>query len=234
MVRLPILMYHHVSLTESEGLTISVSKLEAQFAHLASRGYQTHHFRDLASVSKLPKGKHVVITFDDVYVSQFELAYPLLQKYGLKATFFVPFQYVGGIDQWNTASLPIMNLEQLQQLDHATVELGYHSYAHRKYDELTPLEVDQDTTECLELVAENKLSLAAVLAYPYGRYPKEVADKTAFFSQLKNKGIAYGLRIGNGVNGFPFKNPYEIERIDIRGECTLASFKWKLRFGKLF
>jgi hypothetical protein len=41
------------------------------------------------------------------------------------------------------------------------------------------------------------------------------------------------LRIGNQINKFPFKNPYEIMRIDIKGEDSLLKFKLKLRFGKL-
>jgi len=234
MARLPILMYHHVALTESEGLTIAASKLEAQFAYLASKGYQTHHFRDLTALSKLPQGKHVVITFDDSYVSQLELAYPLLQKYGLKATFFVPFHYIGATDRWNTASLPIMTVEQLQQLDPHSIELGYHSYAHRKYDQLAIDEVEQDTLKCLAFKKKNELLMTAVLAYPYGKYPKEFAAKHAFFDQLKKDGFEFGLRIGNRVNSFPFTKPYEIQRIDIRGDYTMQQFKWKLRFGKLF
>ena len=41
------------------------------------------------------------------------------------------------------------------------------------------------------------------------------------------------FRIGNRVNKFPFKNKYEIQRIDIKGQDSLLKFKLKLRFGKL-
>jgi hypothetical protein len=41
------------------------------------------------------------------------------------------------------------------------------------------------------------------------------------------------FRIGNRVNRFPFKNKFEIQRIDIKGQDSLTTFKWKLRLGKL-
>ena len=45
--------------------------------------------------------------------------------------------------------------------------------------------------------------------------------------------IKMAFRIGNRLNRSPFKNKYEIQRIDIKGEDGLFSFKWKLRLGKL-
>ncbi|PTM07926.1 MAG: polysaccharide deacetylase [Bacteroidetes bacterium] len=237
MSRLPILMYHNVSENEiySVGLTISTKKLETQFKYLSDNNYKTFHFSELESLKQsksLPK-KSVIITFDDVYVSQFELAYHLLEKYKLKASFFIPFAYVNGLDDWNTASEPIMSIEQLKALDSKVVELGLHSFAHKNYSKITPEEVQEDFIKCQEFVNQNKLNVHNILAYPYGKYPKKNPGRTVFFSILKSNAIAYALRIGNRVNKFPFKNNYEIQRIDIKGEDSLLKFKGKLKFGKL-
>ena len=237
MARLPILMYHNVSENEiySVGLTISTKKLEAQFKYLSNNNYKTFHFSELEMLKKsnsLPK-KAVMITFDDVYVSQFELAYPLLKKYKLKASFFIPFDYVNGLDDWNTASEPIMSVEQLKVLDTSIVELGLHSYEHKNYTKITPYEVQEDFIKCQEFVSKNNLNVQNILAYPYGKYPKKNPGKTVFFNILKSNAIAYALRIGNRVNKFPFKNNYEIQRIDIKGEDSLLKFRGKLKFGKL-
>jgi len=50
---------------------------------------------------------------------------------------------------------------------------------------------------------------------------------------LKANNIAYALRIGNRVNSFPLRHPYEVQRIDIKGEDSFLKFKLKLRLGKL-
>jgi len=233
MARLPILMYHNVSQNESDsfGLTISEQNLEAQFKYLSDNNYKTYHFSELESLEQsnsFPK-KAVIITFDDVYVSQLKLAYPLLQKYNLKASFFIPFAYVNGVDDWNTASEPIMSVAQLQALDSKVIELGLHSFLHKNYTTMTPDEVHEDFGKCQEFVQKHNLNVQNILAYPYGKYPKEAV----FFNSLKANHIGYALRIGNRINTFPFKNNYEIQRIDIKGEDSLLKFKLKLRLGKL-
>lgn len=237
MPKLPILMYHSVSrnLQESKGLTIAVSKLEEQFAFLNEKGYQSLHFKELQDIkgtANFPK-KAVIITFDDVYVNQIELAYPLLKKYGLKACFYVPFNYVSGTDSWNTNEEKIMSVAQLQSLDSDVIELGLHSFSHKKYNEMTLEDIQTDFDLCNQFIDVNNLEVHNTLAYPYGKYPRKGEEKEQFFDLLNKNKIAYGLRIGNRLNTFPFKNNYEIQRLDIKGENSLATFKRKLKFGKL-
>lgn len=234
MAKLPILMYHDITVEEGKGLTISVEKLEKQLKHLAENGYKTFHLKELLQIKDLPKGKNIVITFDDGYVSQMKLALPLLKKYKLKATFFVPLDFLGQTDSWNTSSLEIMTAEQLKSLDPKIVELGFHSFYHKKYTELSNAEIEADTRRCLEFVSENNLNFSPVLAYPYGKFPKEKKPNEIFKKILSDNGIKYGLRIGNRINNFPFKRLYEIERIDVKGEFSLLKFRQKIRFGKLF
>ncbi len=234
MSRLPILMYHHITPTDGKGLTLSAENLDKQLHHLAENGYRTYHFRELLHLKELSKGKNIIITFDDCYVSQMELALPLLQKYYLKATFFAPLNFLGKTDDWNTSSLHVMSVEQLKSLDPKIVELGYHSYYHKKYSELTNAEIEADTRRSLEFTSKNELNFAPVIAYPYGKFPKEKTRKEIFHRILSQNGIQYGLRIGNRINKFPFSKPYEIQRIDVKGEWTSLKFRQKIRFGKLF
>jgi peptidoglycan/xylan/chitin deacetylase (PgdA/CDA1 family) len=238
MPKLPVLMYHSVSanLQKSLDLTIAISKLEEQFAYLKEKGYQSLHFKDLQTLTKsadFPK-KAVIITFDDVYVNQLELAYPLLKKFGLKACFYIPFKFVNGTDSWNTGDEKIMSVAQLHSLDSNIVELGLHSFSHKKYDEMTAEEIQVDFDLCKQFIVENNLEVHNTLAYPYGKFPRKGVEQQTFFDLLRQNQIAYGLRIGNRVNSFPFKNNYEIQRLDIKGEDSLATFKRKLKIGKLF
>ncbi len=234
MAKLPILMYHHITVEEGKGLTISVEKLEKQFKHLSENGYKSFHLKELLQMKQLPKGKNIVITFDDGYVSQMNFALPLLNKYKLKATFFVPLDFLGKTDIWNTSSIEIMTSEQLKTLDSKIVELGFHSFYHKKYNELSNVEIEADTRRCKEFVSENKLNFSVTLAYPYGKFPNEKKLNESFKKILQQNGINYGLRIGNRINNFPFKKPFEIERIDVKGEFSMLKFRQKIRFGKFF
>jgi peptidoglycan/xylan/chitin deacetylase (PgdA/CDA1 family) len=236
MPKLPILMYHSVTteISKSVGLTISAENLEVQFRYLQENGYTSLHFSDLQqlkSQADFPK-KAVIITFDDVYVNQLELAYPLLQKYGLKACFYIPFQYVGGVDEWNTGTEEIMSVAQLKSMDETTIELGLHSFAHKKYNELSEEAIEEDFEKCKQFIINNALNVSNVLAYPYGKFPRKNPEQKGFFDILHQNKVAFGLRIGNRVNRYPFKNKYEVQRLDIKGEDSLRKFTSKLKRGK--
>lgn len=232
MAGLPILMYHNVSDDkDSKGLTISNNKLEEQFHYLKEEGYTTYHFSELENKTAI-ESKSVIITFDDVTVNQLVYAVPLLEKYDLKASFFIPFGYIGNVDLWNSGKEKIMSIDQLKELD-SRIELGLHSFAHQKYAALTEAEINSDFSKCFEVIQQNSLKVYDALAYPYGNYPKKEPNKSVFTAVLRQNNVKFGLRIGNRVNKFPFKNPYEIQRIDIKGEDSLLQFKLKLRFGKL-
>lgn len=232
MTRLPILMYHNVTHDEKrgKGLTISTKNLESHFRYLSENNYVSFHLSELENKAAIPE-KSIVITFDDVTENQL-LAVELLHKYNLKATFFVPFAYVGKTDEWNNGSEKIMTYHQLRNLPEH-IELGLHSYAHKKYAALSETEITEDFINCFSATKEHNLKVYNAVAYPYGNYPKKEPQKSKFKSVLQQNEIKMGLRIGNKINKFPFKNPYEIMRIDVKGEDSLLKFKLKLRFGKL-
>lgn len=227
-------MYHNITskLDLSSGLTLSVAKFEEQLNYLVKHGFTSYfvsEFENLASIAK----KSVVITFDDVTENQLFHALPLLKKYRIKATFFIPFSYIGKTDLWNNGSEKIMSVDQLKLLDATVVELGHHSFFHKRYDSIAKDEIQNDFDKSFQFISENQLKVYTALAYPYGNFPKNEPQKTEFFSLLEKNNIKMAFRIGNRVNNFPFKNKFEINRIDIKGEDSLFSFKWKLRLGKL-
>ncbi|MGV9004586.1 polysaccharide deacetylase family protein [Flavobacterium sp.] len=234
MKKFPVLMYHNVvSNTEvSSGLSISVANLEQQFQYLSEKKYTTFHFSELESLTTLPS-KTVVITFDDVTENQLILALPLLVKYKLKATFFIPFKYIGKTDLWNNGTKKIMTLEQLKTLNSNYIELGHHSYEHRGYASLSALEIKEDFDKCYEIIKQSGLKVSPALAYPYGNFPKKGIANKDFKKILEKNNIKFGLRIGNRLSSFPFSDPFEIKRIDIKGEDSLLIFKLKLKIGKL-
>lgn len=227
-------MYHNVTNDTSKvnSLTVLNSSLEDQFKYLVTNNYRSFHFKELQALTEIPK-KSIIITFDDVTENQLIYAIPLLKKYNLKATFFVPFSYIAKTDEWNEGAEKIMTIAQIKSLDPVYVELGHHSYKHQKYATMTDEEIQNDFDLSFKYIEEQGLEVINVLAYPYGNYPKEKVRKKAFQNKLSANNIALGLKIGNRLNRFPFKSNYEIKRIDIKGWDSFLEFKIKLRIGKL-
>lgn len=87
----PILMYHDVSYKENNDMTVSPERFEEHIKALWKNGYTALCFDDLYAYvmhnATLPE-KCVLITFDDGYLSNYEYAYPILEKYGMKGAVF--------------------------------------------------------------------------------------------------------------------------------------------------
>lgn len=87
----PILMYHHLSDDGDGDVNIRVDNFRAHMQALKDAGYQTVSPEELYAYvnegAPLPE-KPILITFDDGYESNYELAYPILRELDMKATIF--------------------------------------------------------------------------------------------------------------------------------------------------
>ena len=84
---MPILMYHDLNdgSQQCNSMTVTAARMEADLKWLSDNGYTTVLPRELAAGEPLPD-KPVMITFDDGYRSNYEILYPLLKKYNMKAS----------------------------------------------------------------------------------------------------------------------------------------------------
>ncbi|MBW8361939.1 MAG: polysaccharide deacetylase family protein [Kaistella sp.] len=220
--RLPVLMYHHVLPVAENELTVTVENLDRQFALLKKNGYKTLFFNELNALKA--SEKKIIITFDDGYLNNKKNLLPLLEKYDFKATIFIATQLI----EKNRDGI-FMTFDEIRNLDKNLVEIGLHSHTHRNYEQLTPEEIHADLQKNMEVLEKNQIPFTKVLAYPYGRFPQT----QEFFKIIKENKIEFALRIGNKINAFPRKNPYTLNRMDIKNSTTLSAFKWKIILGKL-
>ena len=234
---LPILMYHKVSDGEVDGITISIEKLKQQFDFIRRKGYHTLSFDDLAATIKigkqLPK-RPLILTFDDAYRNFMEHAVPLLKTVGFKATVFIPVGFMGKTNSWDNGSDPILSAVEIKELTNiGSIEFGIHSYLHRSYAELDPAGMENDLDLCIQTLGYHNIPFIRVLAYPYGGYPKKDPQLKVKMKEIfRTSRLQFALRIGNRINRWPLKDPYELKRIDIKGTDNFYTFKTKLRKGR--
>lgn len=106
----PVLMYHDVAEAGDPGVTISPERLEEHLQTLTQAGYTPVSLDQLYDYvhrgTQLPE-KPVVLTFDDGYLSNYERAFPLLQKYGTPAAIFAIGANVGQTEHYKDTDHPI-------------------------------------------------------------------------------------------------------------------------------
>lgn len=90
----PVMLFHQVH----EKSNVKPKELESYFNYLSKNNYRTFTLKEIDRLykakQKLPK-KSVVLTFDDGYYDNYNIVFPLLKKYNLKAIFFVNTLFVG-------------------------------------------------------------------------------------------------------------------------------------------
>lgn len=223
--RLIILMYHQIAEKSTEDLTVSLKNLEEQCKYLKRKRFTSKFFSEL----NIPSRRSIIITFDDGYKNN-EIYLPeLLEKYNLKATIFIPTEFI----QKGYSTHTMMSFEEIRCLNPKYFEIGLHSHSHQNFRTVSADFIENDLTKNMQILDQENIQYAKVLAYPYGKYPKKDPEKQAVFSVLQRLNILYAVRIGNKINFFPSKKPYELCRIDIKGKDKLIHFKLKLIFGRL-
>ena len=121
---MPVLMYHHMvpEGQDCNAMTITPGKFRADLDIILAKGYTPVLPGELAAGAPLPE-KPILITFDDGYRSNYDLVYPILREYGVKACISIIVLM---------PDLPTDNFctwEQLREMtDSGLVEVGSHSY----------------------------------------------------------------------------------------------------------
>lgn len=232
---LRVLLYHKVSNDKPDGLTVTTSQFEEHLSYIKSQNFECISMSDLLKYlqNKEPIPNNVfLITFDDGYVNNSELAYPVLKKFNMKATIFLPTEYIGDMSRWENDPSPLMSVEQLHLLDKNVFELALHSHTHENYKDLSAEEIESDVKDNIYFIKATGIEFVPVLAYPFGGRPLDNETSVKMKQILSTLNIKAAFRIGNRVNPLPLKDIYEIKRIDIRGTDSFSMFKRKFMKGR--
>ncbi len=220
-VQVPVLMYHSItSDAAAKDTQVSVETFSHHLAALREAGYtgvSVEELIDFVQHGKALPEKPVLITFDDGYLNNYELAYPILREYDTKATIFIVGCSVGHSTYKDTEfpMSPHFSYEQAaEMLASGLVDIQSHTYDMHQWppyetgdrirEGVLPLEGESDEafaaaiTEDLER-GQSEMEAATgrrflALAYPYGRY-NELAEAT-----LLDLGIQVTLTTAPGGN----------------------------------
>jgi peptidoglycan/xylan/chitin deacetylase (PgdA/CDA1 family) len=236
MMRLPVLLYHHVGPLRGgtfHNLTVSPERFEQHVRRLARLGYVG--IRPADWIRWRREGTHfperpVLITFDDGYADLAEHALPLLRRYNFGAAVFVVTTQLGGTNTWDEArgSAPhrLLTADQIRNWAASGIEFGAHGRTHSELTTLPPDRLRDEVVGSGEELGNVLGSRVVSFAYPYGAGNKDVVDcvRGAFDCAFTaDEAVA-------GINDFE-TDPHLLRRTVVQSGDSALDVECRARWG---
>src|SRR5258706_6325871 len=156
----PILLYHHVS-PERE---ITPRVFEDHVRFLTEAGYDSLSMDELVRESTSGNAMSVpavALTFDDGYHNNWEQAFPILKKYGFRATIYIVTERIGteGFLSWD---------EVKRMADSGLITFGSHTHTHRHFIRKEPYQnLEEELEKSKSLIETHLKTPCRHLAWPW-------------------------------------------------------------------
>lgn len=164
----------------------------------------------------LPSPGHAVIafTFDDGYVSDYNLAYPILKQYGIRGTSYI----IGKLPDNDTPNT--LSWDQIREMAAYGWDFGCHTYAHSDLPRLSDNKIRQSMEEENEAFLRQGLPAPQIMAYPFGKFNQRVISIICQY-RLQARLAFYQ----NNFVDLNDVNPYELNSIsaDVQDLAQLKS-----------
>ncbi len=219
----PVLSYHNFTSGISHSkLTVSAEDFDAQMGYLQDHGFHVLSLDELLEYlrfGQIPQ-KSVLVTMDDGWISCYNVAYPILKKYGFNAVLFIPTNYI------KPRSSRTLSWDQIREMvNDSTIDIQCHSKSHKDLNAMQHGESFATYLESVknELVISKKIILeelgkqANALAYPYGNTNPVVMEI------LKQNGYTSAFTVKRAGNPFYMHN-LRLRRSMIYGTFPLERF----------
>jgi peptidoglycan/xylan/chitin deacetylase (PgdA/CDA1 family) len=226
-----ILMYHAIGRRRERPsrYVLPGSRFKRQLAWLKLRRYNVISLDEFVRTRiehRLPPPRSVVLTFDDGYADNVELALPALERYGFPATVFL-VSAAGGRASWDRAGeaegRAVLTPADAREVN-GRLAFGAHSRTHPSLTRLEPSELEHEVSGSrIELEAALEAPVST-FSYPYGETSPDVEQAVVKAGYLAACGISPG-------RNRPACDLYALHRLEVRGTDSLLRFGITLWLG---
>ena len=178
----PIVMYHHVgdwgkANSDWAPYVVKPQEFQRQLDWLVANQFHTITFQELLayqSSNMRPPAHSVILTFDDGWAEDVDIAKNFLAPRGMRGVFFV---YTGAVAEQDNGS-GYVSWNQVRQLEEAGQEVQSHTVSHSPLDTLAPSRLQFEMINSRDEMQAHVGHPVEVFAYPFGRHDERVIQAT--------------------------------------------------------
>ena len=182
-VIIPVLMYHNLAESYpkgSEGANITPKLFEEHMQGILDRGYTpifvADYYDSVQRGEELPDNP-IIVTFDDGYLSNYEIAFPILKRLNIPATIFIVTSTVGAKAGDGVVSTSHFTWAQAKEMQESgIIDIHSHSHTHRNMTQLSPAELQEELRISRYLIERNLGKNCFVFSYPFGGYNETTSN----------------------------------------------------------
>jgi peptidoglycan/xylan/chitin deacetylase (PgdA/CDA1 family) len=181
----------------------------------------------------------LIISFDDGYRNNYDVALPLLEKHGFTGWFFIPSGLVDGSNAEQAAfagrnkdelaqSYPdgryLMTWDELNKLSEKHV-IGCHTFSHHRMNEKDGEEILEKEIVFSKQLLEDKLQQPVTIFCWVGGEEHTYIHRAA--EKIRQAGYTYSFM----TNTYPIKrraNPLQLQRSNIESDNSLSLVRFQL------
>jgi peptidoglycan/xylan/chitin deacetylase (PgdA/CDA1 family) len=216
VLHVPILMYHRIvpgglAGDSLPGLVVSPELFDAQLAALQAAGWHSVTVAQISQALQLGKAlppRTFAISIDDGWDDGYTYAFPILQRHGFHATYYV---IAGRVGAWKNVLTPA----ELKALAAAGMEIGDHTLDHVGLPYLSPVGLHVQVATSADLLAAIVGKRPATFAYPSGRYD--------FAAEEEVQADGFGMAVIEGSGAWESAaNRFAVPRVRVSPSTTPA------------
>ncbi len=178
-----VLLYHRVGGGTRSDVDLGVKAFERQMRYMR-RNCLVVSLDEVAQfvtrrVVRQASRDVVAITFDDGYRETYEFAYPILRRFELPATIYLPAMYIetqrpfdfGGFGQTAEQRPAPMTWEMARDMTRSgLITIGAHTATHADLSQAKADDAMRELDECDRLIEKRVGTAPRHFAYPWGRW----------------------------------------------------------------
>lgn len=234
-MKVPVLLYHKIDLPTADvkirGAFTAPQKFERQVSYLKRKGFEFYTASEIVKFYLANGGfppKAISITFDDGWKDNYLNAFPVLRKFGVKATIFLVPSCIGQHTDKVTADgegkREHLSENDILEMSQAGIEFASHSFNHRLFNQISEEEIEFEVSESKNFIENLTQKECAVFSYPAGffnDFAKETVKKAGYeaaFSTVYGAEDIWDIYSLNRVeilrrDGYPFRFGRKIKSI---------------------